>query len=166
MTLETGILLLRVVAVLLLYLLLFGAVAVLWRDWRSTARLVEGTRRSAARSLGRLVVVDGGQTDLLPGYDFPLSVMTGLGRAPSNTVVLSEPFASNEHARLYLRDGRWWLEDLESRNGTRLNGERLRARAIVATGDILGIGGVRLRIDLAEIQERTELHGESTRRTI
>jgi pSer/pThr/pTyr-binding forkhead associated (FHA) protein len=148
--LDAAILVLRVVAVGFLYLLLLGVVIVVWRDWKSTARYVERTRQDATRSLGRLVVVRRGQTELLPGQAIPLSVITGLGRAPSNTVVLSEPFASNEHARLYRRDGRWWLEDLGSRNGTLLNGERLHARAIVATGDLLGIGSVQLRIELEE----------------
>jgi hypothetical protein len=148
--LETSILVLRLAAIGLLYLLLLGVVIVVWRDWKSMARYVERTRQAATRSLGRLVVVQRGKTELLPGQAIPLSVITGLGRAPTNTVVLSEPFASNEHARLYRRDGRWWLEDLGSRNGTRLNGERLRARTIVVTGDVLGIGGVQLRIELEE----------------
>ena len=150
MDLETSILILRFATIGLLYLLLLGIVIVVWRDWKSTSRLVERTRQDATRSLGRLVVVRRGQTELLPGQSIPLSVITGLGRAPTNTVVLSEPFASNEHARLYRRDQRWWLEDLGSRNGTRLNGERLRARAIVVTGDVIGIGGVQLRIELEE----------------
>jgi pSer/pThr/pTyr-binding forkhead associated (FHA) protein len=148
--LETSILILRFVAIGLLYLLLLGVVIVVWRDWKSTSRYVERTRQDATRSLGRLVVVRRGQTELLPGQAIPLSVITGIGRAPNNTVVLSEPFASNEHARLYRRDGRWWLEDLGSRNGTLLNDERLRAPAIVVTGDMVGIGGVQMRIELEE----------------
>jgi pSer/pThr/pTyr-binding forkhead associated (FHA) protein len=147
-SLDWIILALRVAAMALLYLLMLGAVAVIWRDWRATVRQVEGARQASARSLGRLVVVQGGQTDLLPGQAFPLGVLTGLGRAPSNTVIVEDPFASNEHALLAFREDRWWLEDLGSRNGTLLNGERLRAPAIVATGDEIGIGGVRLRIEL------------------
>jgi len=148
--LESSILILRFAAIGLLYLMLLGIVVVVWRDWKSTARYLERTREATRRSLGRLVVIRRGQTELLPGQAIPLAVITGLGRAPTNTVVLSEPFASNEHARLYRRDGRWWLEDLGSRNGTQLNGERLHARAIVVTGDVVGIGGVQMRIELEE----------------
>jgi hypothetical protein len=148
--LESSILILRFASIGLLYLMLLGIVVVVWRDWKSTARLVDRTRQAATRSLGRLVVIRRGQTELLPGQSFPLSVITGLGRAPTNTVVLSEPFASNEHARLYRRDSRWWLEDLGSRNGTLLNDERLHARAIVVTRDVIGIGGVQMRIELEE----------------
>jgi pSer/pThr/pTyr-binding forkhead associated (FHA) protein len=149
-SLNVLILLLRIAAAIILYLFLAGVVVVMWRDWRAVARQVAQTRHTSARSLGRLVVVDSGQTELSPGQSFSLSVVTGLGRAPSNTVVVEDNFASSEHALLSLRRGRWWLEDLGSRNGTRLNGERLTAPAIVATGDEVGIGSARLRIELEE----------------
>jgi pSer/pThr/pTyr-binding forkhead associated (FHA) protein len=143
-------LILRVAGALLLYIFLLGVLAVIWRDWRAVANQAEQSRASTSRSLGQLVVVAAGKTDLLPGHAFPLNVVTGLGRALSNTIVIEDAFASSEHALLALRDGRWWLEDLGSRNGTQLNGERLSAPAIVATGDEIGIGGVRLRIELAD----------------
>ena len=63
--------------------------------------------------------------------------------------IVDDAFASNEHALLSRRSGRWWLEDLGSKNGTFLNGELLNAPAIVATGDEVGIGKVQLRIELA-----------------
>ncbi len=148
MSLNALILVLRIAAAVLLYLFLLGTVVVIWRDWRVLARQVEQAREATARPLGRLVVVDRGSTDLLAGQAFPLNLVTGLGRALTNTVVIEDAFASAEHAVLSLRNGRWWLEDLGSRNGTRLNGERLNAPAIVATGDEIGIGGVRLRIEL------------------
>ncbi len=144
------ILILRFAAAGLLYLFLLGVVVVMWRDWRAVARQAEERRAAAFRSLGRLVVVAGGETELAPGQSFPLSVVTGMGRALTNTVVVEDAFASSEHALLSLRNGRWWLEDLGSTNGTRLNGERLNAPAIVATGDEVGIGAVRLRLELEE----------------
>ena len=150
MSLNVLILLLRIVAAIVLYLFLGGVVVVIWRDWRAVARQAEQKRETSVRSLGRLVVVASGQTELSPGQSFPLGVVTGLGRAPSNTVIVEDSFASSEHALLSLRNGRWWLEDLGSRNGTRLNGERLTAPAIVATGDEVGVGSVRLRIELEE----------------
>ncbi|MBN1643154.1 MAG: FHA domain-containing protein [Anaerolineae bacterium] len=148
MSLNALILVLRIAAAALLYLFLLGALVVIWRDWRVLARQVEGQRAVSARPLGRLIVVDRGSTDLLVGQTFPLNLVTGLGRTLTNTVVIEDAFASAEHAVLSLRSGRWWLEDLGSKNGTRLNGERLNAPAIVATGDEVGIGGVRLRIEL------------------
>ena len=148
MGLNLAILALRIVAVVLLYLFILGVVALMWRDWRAVSQQVRAVRWSAALPLGRLLVVDGGGTDLLPGQAFPLAVATHLGRSPSNTIMIDDPFASTEHASLVQRGGRWWLEDLGSKNGTLLNGERLTGPAIVATGDEIGIGGVRFRIEL------------------
>ena len=150
MSINVLILLLRIVAAIVLYSFLGGVLIVMWRDWRTVARQAEQKRETSVRSHGHLVVVASGQTELSPGQSFPLSVVTGLGRAPSNTVIVEDSFASSEHAILSLRNGRWWLEDLDSRNGTRLNGERLTAPAIVATGDEVGVGSVRLRIELEE----------------
>jgi len=149
-SLNVLLLILRIAGALLLYIFLLGMLAVIWRDWRAVADQAEWSRASTRRALGQLVVVDAGKTDLLPGHAFPLAIVTGLGRALSNTIVIEDAFASSEHALLALRDGRWWLDDLGSRNGTRLNGEQLNAPAIVATGDEIGIGGVRLRIELTD----------------
>ena len=148
MGLSLFILALRIAGVVLLYLFVLGAVAVIWRDWRAAVRQVQETRRASAVPLGRLVVIDGGRTDLARGQSFPLSVASGMGRSASNTVIVDDPFASSEHALLIRRGERWWLEDLASKNGTFLNGERLTVPAIVATGDEVGVGGVRLRIEL------------------
>jgi pSer/pThr/pTyr-binding forkhead associated (FHA) protein len=42
---------------------------------------------------------------------------------------------SAHHARLAHHHGQWWLEDLNSTNGTLLNRERLTTPAVVITGD-------------------------------
>jgi hypothetical protein len=139
---------LRIGSAALLYLFLIGAVVVIWRDWRAVASQLEGKRAAAKRTFGQLVVTQAGKTELIQGDAFPIGVVTGLGRAATNNVVIQDAFASAEHARLSFHNERWWLEDLGSRNGTLLNEERLNAPAIVATGDVIGIGEVRVRIEL------------------
>jgi len=147
MSLNVLILILRIVSATLLYLFLLSAVLIIWRDGRAVAKQAIQQRQIEARPLGRLVVVEAGKTGWTRGEAFPLAVATRLGRAPTNTVIIEDPFASAEHALLTFRNGRWWLEDLGSRNGTLLNGERLNTAAIVSTGDVIGIGEVRLRIE-------------------
>lgn len=158
MSLSILIFLLRAGAAALLYLFLIGAVFVMWRDWQAVARQVGDRRAMARKTFGQLVVIQAGQSDLLQGATFPIGVVTRLGRAPTNSVIIEDAFASAEHARLSFHNGRWWLEDLDSRNGTLLNQERLNAPAIVATGDVIGIGEVRLRIDLTshQVNEKTD----------
>lgn len=71
-----------------------------------------------------------------------------LGRAEGNTVVIKDDFASANHARIVLDQGKWWLEDRESRNGTQLNGETILRRTILTDGDEIGIGKYRYRLHL------------------
>ena len=74
-----------------------------------------------------------------------------IGRDPAvSSHVVVDPSVSREHARLSVRDGELWVEDLASTNGTYLHGQRLEAgeRARAADGDELALGTVRLRVEL------------------
>ena len=63
-----------------------------------------------------------------------------IGRAPECTLVLTDEYASGRHARLFPRDGRWWVEDLGSTNGTRLGRSPVTAPTPVEPGQQLRIG--------------------------
>lgn len=62
-----------------------------------------------------------------------------LGREATNDIVIRDPLASRRHARLVTEGGEFWLEDLKSMSGTRINGEVV-AKHKLATGDQVGIG--------------------------
>ena len=84
----------------------------------------------------------------LVGASFPLLPLTTLGRGPTNTVVLNDSFCSQEHALVAQRAGQWWLEDRNSSNGTRLNGEPVSEPVVVSSGDVIGIGRIDLKVEL------------------
>ena len=57
-----------------------------------------------------------------PAQKFRLRPVMSIGRVTSNTVVLNHTYASSQHALLTHRNNQWWIEDLQSRNGTLVNG--------------------------------------------
>jgi len=63
-----------------------------------------------------------------------------LGRNPECTLVLDDDFASGRHARIFRRDGGWFVEDLGSTNGTFLGSTRLANPMPVEVGSTLRIG--------------------------
>lgn len=134
----------RLVLAGLLYAFLGGLGWLLWRDLRAAAR----TSQTRTQRLGRLAVVESGAAGLPAGATFPLVAVSSLGRAPTNTVALPDETCSLEHALLHLRAGQWWLEDLDSRNGTRLNEAAVTQPTPVLAGDIIGLGQVKLRLEL------------------
>ncbi|HLA44605.1 MAG TPA: FHA domain-containing protein, partial [Aggregatilineales bacterium] len=114
------------------------------RDYRAVAEKTQ--MRWQVR--GHLVVIANETTSPAPGTTLPLAPATTLGRAPGNTIQIDDRFASNEHARVVQRLGRWWLEDQHSRNGTRLNGVPVEEPVVLSSGDVISIGSVDLRLEL------------------
>lgn len=58
-----------------------------------------------------------------------------IGRDPNCDIAIMDEALSARHARLTHHHGQWWLEDLNSTNGTFLNREKLTTAAVVITGD-------------------------------
>jgi Nif-specific regulatory protein len=67
-----------------------------------------------------------------------------LGRATTNRIVLKDDLCSREHAEVFHADGRWRLRDLNSLNGTRLNGEPLDSEWELSPGDEVNLGRTQL----------------------
>jgi len=85
----------------------------------------------------QLVMTRGPET----GQTFPLDKDSlGLGREPSNDIVIDHPQVSRRHARIVRQGGLMVIEDLGSTNGTFANGIRLSGPHTLAEGDVIGLG--------------------------
>jgi hypothetical protein len=92
---------------------------------------------------GRLEVIQpGGDPKIRPGMVLPLRPRTTLGYAPSNDIILADPYVSSQHARLNWDGSEWWAEDLNSANGTWVNGQTCPPgrKLLVPNGATLGLG--------------------------
>ena len=69
-----------------------------------------------------------------------------LGRDPECDRLIDDPAASRRHCAFTLRQGRVWVEDLGSRNGTFLNGTRLSNAQPLKAGDRLALGRQPFRV--------------------
>jgi pSer/pThr/pTyr-binding forkhead associated (FHA) protein len=86
---------------------------------------------------GALVIKRGG----FPGTAHDLSAPeTLIGRHPATDITLVDEGVSREHAVVTMDDDGFAIEDLQSTNGTKLNGKRVRS-ARLRDGDEIQIGG-------------------------
>jgi len=67
-----------------------------------------------------------------------------IGRSKKCLIVLPDPYVSSEHVRIDKVGDKFFVEDLESANGTLLNGKKLDRRVELKDGDKVSLG----RIDL------------------
>jgi pSer/pThr/pTyr-binding forkhead associated (FHA) protein len=133
---------LRILFLALLYVFLAAIVRVLLRDLRAAAR-------EPGTELGRIVVVASPAGEPPLGGVFGVDAVTTLGRDVNNSIVIEDPFASGDHAVLTFRGRAWYVEDLDSTNGTFVNGSQVDGVAPLGFGDELQIGQVRLRLERA-----------------
>lgn len=63
-----------------------------------------------------------------------------VGRTPECELLLEDTYVSQQHARLFGKNGAWYVEDLGSTNGTFVNDQKLAAPAMIQPGDRVRIG--------------------------
>jgi pSer/pThr/pTyr-binding forkhead associated (FHA) protein len=100
-------------------------------------------RGRPANTAGVLKVVAGPGA----GDAVPLVGEITLGRAADSTLDLTDDFASSHHARLYADEKGWIVQDLNSTNGTYINGVRIVRATRVGPEDIIRIGRTQLRLE-------------------
>lgn len=151
---------------LALFLVRIGFVAVLWIFILSLLSVIRadlyGRRvisRIARQNAPSLAVGSATELGLVEGDSFEptrIAIITGrnagssieidgkkellIGRAASSDLVISDEFASSMHAKLVLVGEDWVLQDLNSTNGTFLDGKKVTTPATVRAGMNIRIG--------------------------
>jgi serine phosphatase RsbU (regulator of sigma subunit) len=91
----------------------------------------------------KLVLLQGGQA--IP-YNLTEEA-TVLGRLPECTIQLQSNMVSRRHAEVFLNEGKYYVKDLGSGNGTFLNGKKLESDAELTHNDRLKLGPMLFRFD-------------------
>jgi pSer/pThr/pTyr-binding forkhead associated (FHA) protein len=75
-----------------------------------------------------------------------LEASVTVGRAPECELRLDDTYASSQHARIFAKNGSWYVEDLGSTNGTYVNEQKLAAPAMLQPGDRIRVGATVLEL--------------------
>jgi hypothetical protein len=81
------------------------------------------------------------------GERFDLIGGLSIGRSRDADVQIEDRYASGVHARIFNRDARTYVEDMNSTNGTLLNDAELKGEAELLDGDIVRIGDTEFRFE-------------------
>ncbi|MCA1675692.1 MAG: FHA domain-containing protein [Actinobacteria bacterium] len=132
----------------ILYLFFLRVLRAVWAEVKgppvavSTSSPAPSARRprsgpAGTKTPGRLKVVEPAERR---GQSYELGEELTVGRAGGCQVTLEDTYASQLHARLFRRDGQFYVEDLGSTNGTYVNQRKVTAPIAIRKGDRLQIG--------------------------
>jgi pSer/pThr/pTyr-binding forkhead associated (FHA) protein len=144
--------LLKLFLLLLLYLFFFRVVRAVWAEVSPPKRVEPAKQRRSERvpKKGRSRKTPPHLRAIAPeelkGRTYALGEEITVGRAAGCQVTLDDSYASQLHARVYARDGTWYVEDLGSTNGTYLNRRKVAGPMVMQRGDKLQIGNTILEM--------------------
>jgi hypothetical protein len=142
----TTVLVLRLALAVALYAFLGWALWTLLQELKQ-----QGDRLSTQKMPGITLWIQMEQgNESLRHFSQPLVI---IGRDPNCDLALMDEALSAHHARLTYHHGQWWLEDLNSTNGTFLNREILTVAAVVIAGDSFKCGNTVFNIQPEELSQ-------------
>ena len=92
------------------------------------------------------LIQTGVNSSLEQGSVIPIRGVTTLGRKQENTIILTEPFVSGNHAKIYTKNNNLYVEDLNSTNGVYVNGEKVEEKFKLISGDEIKIGSAIFKV--------------------
>ncbi len=132
------VLVIRIIIAIILYSFIAYTLYTIWQDLRSQGKIL-GQRKIPTLILLPLDHLED------PPHSYRTSEVV-IGRNPECDFPVQNNTVSSEHARLSFHHNQWWVEDLQSKNGTFLNEERLYTPTVAITNDELRCGEVHLKI--------------------
>jgi pSer/pThr/pTyr-binding forkhead associated (FHA) protein len=131
-------LVLRTLMAVFLYAFLGWALLTLWWDLKQQREILAAKKVPSIKLETKI-------GDKLQTQKFMTSEIT-IGRDPACECHFDSETVSANHARLSYIQNQWWVDDLESTNGTFLNGEKVSVQTVIAQNDEIRCGEVLLTI--------------------
>ncbi|HUH97685.1 MAG TPA: FHA domain-containing protein [Anaerolineales bacterium] len=134
---------LRLLMAVAIYTFLGGALWIIWQDLRQQGQ------NAALRRLPPIHIEVRARNRVLVSRTFSKPEII-LGRNPECDIPINDETTSARHARLSYHHNQWWVEDLNSTNGTKLNREKLTLPTVLTTDDEIQCGKARAIITLGK----------------
>ncbi|WP_315080228.1 FHA domain-containing protein [uncultured Clostridium sp.] len=124
--------------IVVLYFIIYYALKIMYKDIKGGGR-----RRRPANSRGNFgleILKPGESSDLKEGSVIPIRNDLTIGRKEENSISLSDQHVSGNHARVFVRNTGLFIEDLNSTNGTYVNGNKIKGKQKLSNKDEIRIG--------------------------
>jgi pSer/pThr/pTyr-binding forkhead associated (FHA) protein len=106
-----------------------------------------GRKKATKKRTFALEVLEAGENSILKsGSIIPIHGDITIGRKESNLLVLDDHFVSGNHARIFIKNTDYMIEDLGSTNGTKVNDKPLEGKIVLRLGDEIEVGSAVFKV--------------------
>lgn len=132
---------LKFIVIGLIYLVIFRIIKIMYLD-------LKGINRIKAHKKEFALEINDAPEDIgiTKGSLYIIHKVMSIGRNFDNDLVIKDPYVSGNHAKIFVKDDRLFIEDLGSTNGTYVNGRRIDMIEQIEEGDIIDIGRISLKV--------------------
>lgn len=132
-----------IIFIILLYVIIYYALKIMYKDVKTGGK---AKNNNSGIRYGIEVIQTGVNSTLEQGAVVPIRGIITLGRKAENTIVLTEPFVSGNHSRIYAKNNNLYVEDLNSTNGVYVNNERIEEKYKLIADDEVKIGSAIFKV--------------------
>lgn len=132
-----------IIFIVLLYVIIYYALKIMYRDVKTGDKK---KNNNTGIRYGIEIIQTGVNSTLENGLVVPIRGITTIGRRAENTIVLTEPFVSGSHAKIYTKNNNLYVEDLNSTNGVYVNNEKINEKVKLIADDEIKIGSAIFKV--------------------
>ncbi|MGU8549688.1 FHA domain-containing protein [Clostridium perfringens] len=131
-----------IIFIVILYSIIYYALKIMYKD-------VKGGKKKKApgkkvHGLEVLKTISNGTLGI--GSVIPVTSTISIGRREDNSIVLNDQFVSSYHAKIYVKNNDFYLEDLASTNGTFINDSKVEGRVRLKVNDQIRMGSTVFKV--------------------
>lgn len=132
-----------VIFIIILYRIIYFALKIMYKDVKGGGRRRPPIRK---KNHGLEVLEVAQESDIKIGAIIPVRSTISIGRKEENSIVLIDQHVSGNHAKLLIKNEILFIEDLNSTNGTLVNGRKISGRVKLYSNDIIMIGNTKFKV--------------------
>lgn len=136
-----------VIFIFILYFIIYYALKIMYKDVKGGGKK---KKTNYSRKYGIEVLKASENSNLEEGSILLLNGVITIGRKEGNNVVLSEPYVSGNHAKIFIKNNEIIIEDLNSTNGVFVNDEKVNGFSKLRANDRIRIGNIVFKVIRAD----------------
>ena len=132
-----------IIFIIILYAIIYQALKIMNKDVKGGGRKRQTSNK---KNYGLEVVEAIEDSNIQKGSVLPIRSAVSIGRKEDNSVVLTDLHVSSNHAKLTVKNNILYIEDLNSTNGTFVNGKKIQGRVKLFSNDEVKIGTTTFKV--------------------